>query len=572
MAACGFGAMRVITKFAEGSFEQDAYIEKIDNALSVYWGYHSKYDASDAKYCFVLSEMDRDEFKDTYGIDAMEFTHGDDSYVDSWNSEDTVTVAEYFVKEPKKKKLYQLEDGTVVEKLAKGQKAVKEREEETYIIKWYLLSGNAVLDEKVWPGKKYIPIIPIKGKEVNVGGKPIIRGLIRNAKEPAMMYNYWTSSNTETVALAPKFPYIATAKQIEGHEDMWDNFQKRNASYLLTNADEKAPGWPQRQAPPQASSAMVQQIQMADQEIRDTTGLQKASLGMQSNERSGRAIMERKREGDTGSFAFIDNLARSITYLGRVLLDIAPAILDTERIIRLGMEDDLQRFVKINAAMEDGGIFNDVTMGQYDIVVTVGPSFSTQRTEARQSMQEFLQYNPDAAALIGDLYAKSMDWPGAEELADRLSFMLPPELKEQKAIEDAKNRGEAPPPPKQQPPPDPLFIAKLEEEKFKIQEMQITNEQEMIKVEQEKIKLEQMKVDLETSIGTSNEAIRKMVEDIIKEKSQSQNISQPTPTLDIPNSQQLNVPPPMTFEEFTEARGQNPQPELTQEGELNEQM
>jgi hypothetical protein len=138
---------------------------------------------------------------------------------------------------------------------------------------------------------------------------------------------------------------------------------------------------------------------------------------MQSNERSGKAIMERKKEGDVGTFAFIDNLARSIEHLGRVLVDVAPGVLDTERIVRLGMEDGLQKFEGVNVQTEEGGILNDLSIGKYDVVVTVGPSFTTQRTEARQSMSEFIQYYPQAAPLIGDLYAKSMDWPGADDMS-----------------------------------------------------------------------------------------------------------------------------------------------------------
>ena len=504
---CGYGALRVVTKYVnETSFDQEAYIEKIDNALAVYWGKHLEYDCSDAKYCIIVTDLDRDEFKTKYKKDPIDFNTTSSQYVEGWATKDTVRVAEYFVKRVEKQKIYLLDDDRVVYRLEEGDVPVSERVVEKSKIMWYLVSGNMVLERKEWVGKKYIPVIPIWGKELNIGGKKRIRGLIRNAKDSQRMFNYWNSVDTEVVALQPKIPFLVTPKQISGHESQWNEAHKKNFPYLLVNYDEKAPGWPKREAPPQASNGMIERIQSTDQEMRDTVGLQKASLGMQSNERSGRAIIERKKEGDVGTFAFIDNLSRSVEHLGRVLVDIAPGILDTERVVRLGLEDGKQEFVTVNKEVNEDGLskkLNDTSIGQYDIVVTVGPSFTTQRTEARQSMSEFIQYYPNAAPLIGDLYAKSMDWPGAEEVSARLEFLLPPEVKEQKALKDAQQKGEPPPSPPQPPPPTPDQMIemesnklKLQEGEIKLQEGQLDLQESQIKLEQEQIKLEQERVKL----------------------------------------------------------------------------
>jgi len=491
--ACGYGAIRVVTDYeSDDSFTQNAFIQKIENALAIYWGPHSEYDCSDAMYCFIVAEIDRDEFEETYGEQPMAFKPGDSRYVEGWCDANKVRVVEYFVKEANPKTIYLLEDGSVVDKLEQGQKVVKQRETKNYKIKWYLLSGDRILNEKDWVGKKYIPVIPIWGKEINVGGRRFVRGLIRNAKDPQRMYNYWNSCETEIITLAPKSPYLATAKQIEGHETQWNEAHRKNFPYLLVNPDPDAPGWPHREVPPQASSAMIERIRTADQEIRDTMGLQRASLGMQSNERSGVAIRERKMEGDVGTFAFIDNLARSVAHLGRVLVDMAPGILDTERIIRLGLEGNLNKFEAINVRTEDGKIVNDMSVGTYDVVVTVGPSFTTQRAESRESMKEFVQYVPAAGPLVGDLYAKSMDWQGADEFAERLEYLLPPEVRA-KLAEKRRESGEeapevVPTPIAVGPPPDPLLEAKLQEAMLGLEELQI-------KIEQEKAKLQGLQLE-----------------------------------------------------------------------------
>lgn len=497
---CGYGAVRVITKYVDDtSFDQEAYIEKIENALAVYWGKHIEYDCSDAKYCIIITDMDRDEYKEKYKEEPMEFNTQHSQYVEGWVTKNTVRLAEYFVKEPVKTTIYELEDGRVVDEIKEGDVKVRKRKVIGFEIKRYLVSGSKVLEKDTWVGKKYIPIIPIWGKEINVGGKRKIRGLIRHAKDSQRMFNYWNSIDTEVVSLQPKIPYLVTAKQISGQERHWNQAHKKNFPYLIVNPDPGSPGWPKRETPPVASSGMIERIQSTDQEMRDTIGLQKASLGMQSNERSGRAIIERKKEGDVGTFTFVDNLIKSIEHVGRVLIDIAPGILDTERIVRLGLINGEQEFVEINKEVEKDGvikILNDTSIGVYDVVATVGASFATQRTEARQSMADFIQYYPNAAPLIGDLYAKSMDWPGAEEVSERLEFLLPPEVKEIKAAKEAKQSGEPPPAPDPPPPPSPQELIQLEEAKLKLAQEQVKLQDGQIELQDSNVKLEQEKVKL----------------------------------------------------------------------------
>jgi len=510
--ASAYGAWRVVTKYiSDDSFDQEAFIEKIDNALSVYWGKHVEYDCSDAPYCFLISDLDRDEYKEKYKRDPIPFNAASAQYVEGWSTKSTVRVAEYFVKEPISKTIYLLDDGRVVDKLEEDDIKIRERKTESYKIMWYLLSGDAILDRREWVGKKYIPVIPIWGKELNVAGKRVYRSLIRNAKDPQRAYNYWQSLDTETIALQPKTPYLLTPIQIKGHEKQWNQAHRKNFPYLLTNPDKDAPGWPHREAPQKMSTAMVQKLRESDQEIRDTIGLQKASLGMVSNERSGTAIRERKKEGDVGTFAFIDNLSRSLEHTGRVLVDIAPGILDTERVVRLGLVDGDFMFDTVNAEGPDGEIFNDLSVGTYDVVVTVGPSFTTQRTEAQISIQQFLQYYPAAAPVIGDLYAKFMDWPGAEEVSQRLEFLLPPEIKAQIAAKAAEKTGAEVNPPAEAPvpseEPDPAVMQKF----------MIEVEELKIKLEQEKVKLEGLKIKNELLVNQSKESIRTMMEEIANE-------------------------------------------------------
>lgn len=70
-------------------------------------------------------------------------------------------------------------------------------------------------------------------------------------------------------------------------------------------------------------------------------------------------------------------------------------------------------------------------VGEYEVAVTIGPSFATKRAEAADSMVNFLKVLPNTAPMVADLIAKNMDWPGAEEIAERLASQLPPNLLQQ---------------------------------------------------------------------------------------------------------------------------------------------
>ena len=208
---------------------------------------------------------------------------------------------------------------------------------------------------------------------------------------------------------------------------------------------------PQRQPFAGIPAGMLQEALSASDDIKSITGIHDASLGARSNETSGRAIMARQREGDISTFHFIDNLSRSIRHTGRIIIDLIPKVYTNERIQRILGEDGTPETVKINGEQQEmegqddakeALRIHDVRIGRYDVTVSSGPSFTSRREEARIEMMEMIRSYPDAAPIIGDLLAKNLDWPGADEIAERLKKMLPPQLRDEE--------GDIPPELKQQ--------------------------------------------------------------------------------------------------------------------------
>jgi hypothetical protein len=200
---------------------------------------------------------------------------------------------------------------------------------------------------------------------------------------------------------------------------------------------------PQRAPPPLPQTGLIQAKMGASDDIKSTTGQYDSSLGATSNERSGRAILARERQGDTGTYHYVDNLARAIRHITRQLVDMIPKIYDTERIARIVGLDGEVDMVKINPMqpepvkeirdMETGIVIEKIynpSVGRYDVIVTTGPSYMTKRQESMDAMSQILQGNPQLWAVAGDLFVKNMDWPGAQELAARLSKTIDPKLLE----------------------------------------------------------------------------------------------------------------------------------------------
>ena len=456
----GEGYWRLLTEYCdENTFDQDIKIERIRNSFSVYMDPTIQDPCgSDAKWCFITQDMTRDEyerlFPDATPITALMDQGTGDSATAQWVTQNTVRIAEYFYVEYKRVKLnlypgnVTLQEGEPEDRQmqAMGLMPVRSRMAQVPQVKWMKTNGYEILEEQDWAGR-WIPVIRVIGNEFEVDGQILVSGLVRNAKDAQRMYNYWVSQEAEMLALAPKAPFIGYGGQFEGYETQWKTANTQNWPYLEVNPDVTDGNGsilplPQRAQPPMAQQGLIAAKMGAADDIKATTGQYDSSIGATSNERSGRAILARERQGDTGTYHFVDNLARAIRYSTRQIVDLIPKIYDTQRIARIiGIDGETKmaridptqpepvREVRDQAGVVIEKIYNP-SVGKYDVVVTTGPSYLTKRQEAMDAMSQILQGSPQLWAVAGDLFVKNMDWPGAEELAARLRKTIDPKLLE----------------------------------------------------------------------------------------------------------------------------------------------
>jgi len=466
----GFGYIRVGIDYAyDDSFDLDITINRVANPLSVYGDPNSTAaDSSDWNDAFVVDRLSREEFQRQYP-DAVVTDWDSDAWTEitgDWLNEDGVLVAEWWTREPSEKILVKSTDGrTFNEKdltedpdlalaLETGLITLAtddmgqpiRRVVKCHKVFQRIMTGAEVLSEREWPGK-YIPISPVYGDEFWIDGKRFLRSLINGAKDAQQMLNFWRTSGTELVALAPRVPFIGEEGAFDTDIERWNTANTKSHPFLEYTKGKQPP---QRQPlDGGAAAGALQEALNASDDIKSITGIYDASLGARSNETSGRAIMARQREGDVSTFHFIDNLSRAIRHTGRIIIDLIPHVYDAPRIVRVIGEDGSQKAQQINAPApvmgEDGKpevdefgqavmALHDLTAGKYDLTVSTGPNYTTQRQETADQMMQLIQAYPAAAPLVGDILVKSLDWQGADEIAERIRRMIPPQAMGEQGI------------------------------------------------------------------------------------------------------------------------------------------
>lgn len=463
----GEGYWRVVTDYeSPKSFNQVIKIKACPNPQLVYIDDAcQELDKSDAQWGFVFEDIPKDQFKREYpdiDVTTLSWSGVDPS---GWVNEDTVRRAEYFYCTYKKDTAYLLSNGESVlgsefkaegvdpKALPNGLTVVDERETELKQWKWCKLVGgyDKPLDERDWAGE-YLPIVAVVGKELNVNGEVIRKGIVRDLKDPARMVNYSYSETIQTVALQNKIPYITAAEAIEGYEDVWKSANTSNAAYLPYNGlddDGNQIAKPERQQPAVMPAAQVQLLQVSTEQMRAASGQQNANFGIKSEAQSGVGIQRLKVQGETATFHFPDNLRRALQYEAKVLIDLIQKVYDTKRVVRILGLDGKEEQATLDPSMEEPyqevdsdeedvqRIFNPM-VGQYDVVIDTGPSFQTQRQEGFTMLSDIASRNPQLMQVAGDLIMRSADIPGAQEIADRLEKTLPPGLADKKGSQQAQ--------------------------------------------------------------------------------------------------------------------------------------
>lgn len=454
MIQCGDGAFKVTVEYARDDvFDQDIYIRPIEDVMSTVWDRFSVDPTGrDAQRVFVDDRIPKDEFtrkwpNEAGGANLLEVDKIDRVTMAGWMDEESYRVTEYWRMIQRQKtlalfengRMYEIDDTNMEEIIEANGPPVKTRIVWCRYAQMHYCTGWAILAGPYEYRMNRLPIIRMSGRVVNVAGRRVRYGLVRFMKDPSRLKNFWRSIAAEQLGYAPKAQWLATQSAVEGRQEAFRRAHLTRDPLLIVN-DEAVIGQNiQRIEPPAPQAAIFQEVAMNTQDMKDVSGIQDASLGMRSNETSGKAIMNRQREGDVASQTYYDNADAALLEAGDVINQLIPQIYDGTRVVRLIGKDESIKFQRINDPMDPHAV--DLGAGLYDVALSTGTSYTTRRVEAAQAMMDAVQVWPQLMQVAGDLVAKAQMWPGADELAERLQKTLPPGLL------DPKDGGQPPIPP-----------------------------------------------------------------------------------------------------------------------------
>jgi hypothetical protein len=460
---CGIGWWRIITDYeSNDSFDQEIYIKSVPDPFSVYMDPDCQEpDCSDGRFAFVFSFMPREltealipDYPWQVGAPRMPIgiAPGESFFIEK----DHWLVAEYFRKVPVQDTLISFitpmgERLTIRESRLPAQVASELKQNERVMVRkvtdqqveWKLVVGDEIVDETIWPGK-YIPLIRCIGEETVTEGILDRKGHTRALTDAQRMFNYNASASVEFGALQTKTPWLAAAKSIEGLEGLWNTANTENHSVLVWNhVDDDNPEAvippPQRIEPPSSSSAFEQGMQTAFMQMMMTSGQYANQQGQMGNERTGTAIQERLREGESATYHFTDNYEDALVYTYQQIIDLIPKVYDTRRVKHILADDGIEMEIELDpTAMQpymqqmdrQNNIIRRVlnpTMGTYEVAASIGPNVETKRQEAVEDLTQILTEAPALTAIIGDILLRNMDFDDAQEAAMRLRRMVPPQ-------------------------------------------------------------------------------------------------------------------------------------------------
>lgn len=471
----GFGFFRIDMDYAhEETFDLEARIRRVPNPFMVHWDVNStEFDSSDWEYAFVSEFLTPEKFEQRYPKASKADFEGDlRDDANYWLQDDNIRVAEYWERKEKTRKIVLLSDGITmrVDRYEANKELfdilgvypVRERDATYHEVTRRLISGVEVLEEDEWPGSM-IPIVPVWGEEVFSDGRRYFRSMIRDAKDPQRMFNFWRSAATELVALAPRAPWLIQEGSLpidEKERAKWGSANTRSHAYLSYRGDK-----PDRMQFASVPAGAIQEALNASDDMKAIIGIYDSALGARSNEISGRAILARQREADVSNFHFIDNLSRAIRHGGRILVDLIPAIYSQRQSIRILGEDEAEKVIALangeqGLQGDNGERLYNLAVGKYDVSVSSGPSYQTQREETTAFLLEIMRQVPGAAAILGDMVVDYLDFPNADKIAERLRMLLPPQVQQAEGMAPPVPPGApvapAQPTP-QQPGPEPGF-------------------------------------------------------------------------------------------------------------------
>ncbi len=426
----GFGAFRLRACYENDEDDEDERqrirFEPITDAdTSVFFDPAAKrQDKSDAKYAFVIHSVQRVDYEDEWGDDVSSWPEWLKEVEWDWNSPDVVYVAEYYVVEETKEtqrifrtidgdeeKYTDIDEELEAELRAAGSVEIRQRQIKRKRVRKYLLSGGKILEDCGYIAGKRIPIVPVYGKRWFIDNVERCMGQARLAKDSQRLKNLQISQLALIASLSSQSKPLLFPEQVAGHTTMWADDASKNYPYLLINKMEGPNGEPIPSGPvaytqpAQVPQAMAALLQITEQDMSDVLGnTQPEELISNISEKTMEIQQNRM---DMRAFIYMSNFAKALQTAGEIWLGMAKELyVEPGRKMKgVGTEDQISSIEIARPVYGETGeeLENDLTAADFDVVVDVGPSFTSKRDAMVSkliSMMQFTQDPQDMAVLL----------------------------------------------------------------------------------------------------------------------------------------------------------------------------
>ena len=495
----GIGAFRLRTAYEDEEDEENdrqriRFEPIFDADSSVFFDLNSKrQDKSDAMFCFVVTSMTRDSYKEVYNDDPTDWPKEIHQYEFDWSTPDVVFVAEYFKVEEVAEtiRIFRSIDGTeekyrqedfkndeTLEEtlIAIGSQEVRQRKIKRKRVRKYIMSGGKVLEDAGYIAGNCIPIVPVYGKRWFVDNVERCMGHVRLAKDAQRLKNMQLSKLGEISALSSVEKPILTPEQVAGHQIMWADDNLRNYPYLLINPITGADGSTQVTGPlaytrsAQIPPAMAALLAITETDMKEILGSSGQAEKMVSNI-SGKAVEMIQTRLDMQTFIYMSNFAKGMKRAGEIWLSMAKDIYVEEgrKMKVIGRTEDVNTVELMKPMVSDTGemiLENDLSRAKFDVNVDVGPSSSSKRAATVRALTGMMAItdDPQTKQVLQAMAMMNMEGEGIGEVRDffrkqllRLGVVKPTEQEAQMLMEEQQMRG-------QQQDPQAVFLQAAAEE------------------------------------------------------------------------------------------------------------
>lgn len=451
----GMGAWRMSTDFAD-PYDPENEHQRINPGIPIpdadqavfFDGASVLYDASDAKWGFIVSAIPRADAKDRFGDDVPDFDVCNMSWQYDWYTPDVVKVAEYYVVEDKPDTLMiftleatgeeqryfrsELDQGDASALVAKGWKK-RERKWHRRRVHKYLLCGDCVLADYGYIAGDQIPIVPYYARLSWIDGAPRVRGYVRKKIDAQRTLNTAVAHLTEIDSLAPyEVPIVAAEQMTPDLAEEWarGNIDRHPFRRILPLRQEDgtivSAGPIGMINPPQVPAVTAARLQFAFQILSDDDD---SAQQVRSNVSADAMDIAADRV-DAVSGIFLDNWSLSMQRCGEIYRSMCRDIYyEAGREVQTRSLEGKQGTAKLQegGGLEDAdGAFrvrNDLTRGHYTVEASVQESTSTKRQKAmRQGLELAAQFvtaqSPQDALAALYTAAENMDGEGIGDLID----------------------------------------------------------------------------------------------------------------------------------------------------------